>query len=113
MATQCIHAGHCLQCIIGSAVAGNDEEQLSSALEEQLPSNMIPSDTLPSEITQQYAVDAQQWQGVNAELTGSADLNLHVTLDDKRTVLSAETSRNTFRNINVNTGSAVEARKGL
>lgn len=106
-------AGRKLGEKIGSAVAGNDEEQLSSALEEQLPSNMIPSDTLPSEITQQYAVDAQQWQGVNAELTGSADLNLHVTLDDKRTVLSAETSRNTFRNINVNTGSAVEARKGL
>ena len=106
-------AGRKLGEKIGSAVAGDDEEQLSSALEEQLPSNMIPSDTLPSEITQQYAVDAQQWQGVNAELTGSADLNLHVTLDDKRTVLSAETSRNTFRNINVNTGSAVEARKGL
>lgn len=106
-------AGRAIGEGIGSAVAGNDEEQLSSALEEQLPSNMIPSDTLPSEITQQYAVDAQQWQGVNAELTGSADLNLHVTLDDKRTVLSAETSRNTFRNINVNTGSAVEARKGL
>ena len=106
-------AGRAIGEGIGSAVAGNDEEQLSSALEEQLPSNMIPFDTLPSEITQQYAVDAQQWQGVNAELTGSADLNLHVTLDDKRTVLSAETSRNTFRNINVNTGSAVEARKGL
>ena len=73
---------------------------------------MIPVEQLPSEISNQYMTGESQWQGMNmnAELSGQADVNLHLTLDDNRTMLSAETSRNTARNIYVNCGSAVEAR---
>lgn len=108
-------AGRAIGEGIGSAVAGKDEEQLSATLENELPENFIPAETLPQEITGQYMSGDSGWQGMNmnAELSGAADVNLHLTLDDNRTVLSAETSRNTARNIRVNTGSAVEARNML
>lgn len=105
-------AGRAIGEGIGSAVAGDEEEQVSETLENQLPANMIPVEQLPSEISNQYMTGESQWQGMNmnAELSGQADVNLHLTLDDNRTMLSAETSRNTARNIYVNCGSAVEAR---
>lgn len=75
----------------------------------------IPAENLPPEITNQYMTGEPKWHGMNmsAELSGAADVNLHLTLDEKRTVLRAETSRNTARNIYVNCGSAVEARNML
>lgn len=75
----------------------------------------FPVKELPAEITNNYMTGEPKWQGMNmnAELSGAADVNLHLTLDDKRTMLSAETSRNTARNIRVNTGSVVEARNML
>lgn len=108
-------AGRAIGEGIGSAVAGKDEEQVSETLENQLPENFIPVETLPQEITGQYMSGDSGWQGMNmsAKLSGAADVNLHLTLDDNRTVLSAESSRNTARNIRVNTGSAVEARNML
>lgn len=108
-------AGRAIGEGIGSAVAGNEEEQVSESLENELQEKFIPAETLPQEITGQYMSGDSGWQGMNmnAELSGAADVNLHLTLDDNRTVLSAETSRNTARNIRVNTGSAVEARNML
>lgn len=108
-------AGRAIGEGIGSAVAGNEEEQVSESLKNELPVNMLPAEMLPYEITNPYMTGEPQWHGMNmnAELSGAADVNLHLTLDDKRTILSAETSRNTARNIHVNTGSAIEARSML
>ena len=108
-------AGRAIGEGIGSAVAGNEEEQVSESLKNELPANMLPAEMLPSEITNPYMAGEPQWHGMNmnAELSGAADVNLHLTLDDNRTVLSAETSSNTARNIRVNTGSAIEARSML
>lgn len=108
-------AGRAIGEGIGSAVAGNEEEQVSESLKNELPANMLPAEMLPSEITNPYMAGEPQWHGMNmnAELSGQADVNLHLTLDDKRTILSADTSRNTTRNIHVNTGSAIEARNML
>lgn len=106
-------AGRAIGEGIGSAVAGKDEEQLSETLTNQLPENTVYASELPPEITSQYMSGSPQFTGMNAELSGAADVNLHLTLDDNRTMLSAETSRNTARNIRVNTGSAVEAREML
>nr|WP_318710427.1 phage tail tape measure protein [uncultured Treponema sp.] len=108
-------AGRAIGEGIGSAVAGDEEEQVSETLENQIPANMIPAGQLPPEIANQYMTDEPQWQGMNmnAEISGQADVNLHLTLDDNRTMLSAETARNTARNIYVNCGSAVEARNML
>lgn len=118
-------AGRAIGEEIGSAVAGDDEEKQPKKLETELPNLQtiqmpsmplpIPAQNLPPEITNQYMTGEPKWQGMNmnAELSGAADVNLHVTLDDNRTMLSAETSRNTARNIRVNTGSAVEARNML
>ena len=84
-------------------------------MKNEFPANMLPAEMLPSEITNPYMAGEPQWHGMNmnAELSGQADVNLHLTLDDKRTILSADTSRNTTRNIHVNTGSAIEARNML
>lgn len=108
-------AGRAIGEGIGSAVAGDEEEQVSETLENQIPANMIPAGQLPPEIANQYMTGEPQWQGMNmnAEISGQADVNLHLTLDDNRTMLSAETARNTARNIYVNCGSAVEARNML
>lgn len=106
-------AGRAIGEGIGSAVAGKDENQLSETLASRLPENVIPANELPGEITRQHITGSPQFTGMNAELSGAADVNLHLTLDDRRTVLSAETSRNTARNIRVNTGSAIEAREML
>lgn len=108
-------AGRAIGEGIGSAVAGKDEEQVSESLKNEFPANMLPAEMLPSEITNPYMAGEPQWHGMNmnAELSGQADVNLHLTLDDKRTILSADTSRNTTRNIHVNTGSAIEARSML
>lgn len=105
-------AGRAIGEGIGSAVAGDDEEHLSETLEDQLPAGTIPAETLPPEITNQYMSGEPKWNGMNmnAELSGTADVNLHLTLDDNRTMFTAETSQNTARNIRVNTGSAVDAR---
>lgn len=105
-------AGRAIGEGIGSAVAGDDEEHLPETLEDQLPADTIPAETLPPEITNQYMSTEPKWNGMNmnAELSGTADVNLHLTLDDNRTMFTAETSQNTARNIRVNTGSAVDAR---
>lgn len=57
--------------------------------------------------------ESPQYTGAKAELSGAADVNLKLTLTDTRTMFTAETSRNTARNIRVNTGSAIEARNML
>lgn len=106
-------AGRAIGEGIGSAVAGKDEEQISETLANELPENAVSASELPPEIASQYMAENRQFTGMNAELTGAADVNLHLTLDDNRTMLSAETSRNTARNIRVNTGSAIEAREML
>ena len=108
-------AGRKLGEKIGSAVAGDDEEQLSETLEDQLPAGTIPAETLPPEITNQYMSGEPKYSGVQttATLEGAADVNLHLTLDDNRAKVSATTSRNTARNIRVNTGSVIEAREML
>lgn len=98
---------------IGKTVAGNDEERLPEDLGNQLPENAVYASELPPEISSQHMAGSQQFTGMSAELSGAADVNLHVILDDNRTMFSAETSRNTARNIRVNTGSAVEAREML
>ena len=83
--------------------------------QKQTVPNTIPTKELPPEITNNYMTGEPKWHGMNmnAELSGAADVNLHLTLDDKRTMFTAETSRNTVRNIRVNTGSAIEARNML
>lgn len=106
-------AGRAIGEGIGKAVAGKDEERLPENLENQLPENAVYASELPTEITSQYMTGSQQFTGMNTELSGTADVNLHLILDDNRTMFSAETSRNTARNIRLNTGSAVEARKML
>lgn len=106
-------AGRAIGEGIGSAVAGDDDEKLSDTLKNQLPENAISADMLPPELTNQYMAGNPQYTGATAELSGAADVNLNLTLDDKRTVISAETTRNTAQNIRVNTGSAIEARSML
>ena len=134
-------AGRAIGEGIGSAVAGNEEKAAKTPLQEELEKlgytedeiSKIMADleaqggqgdmsfrdfaiyagNLPPEITSQYMTGSPQFTGMNAELSGAADVNLHLTLDDNRTVLSAETARNTARNIRVNTGSAIEAREML
>ncbi|MBR0100230.1 MAG: hypothetical protein IJP90_11030, partial [Treponema sp.] len=70
---------------------------------------------LPPEIRKQYYSGELKYTGqqTTANLEGAADVNLHLTLDDNRTKVSATTSRNTARNIRVNTGSVIEAREML
>ncbi|MBQ8000733.1 MAG: phage tail tape measure protein [Ruminococcus sp.] len=124
-------AGRAIGEGIGSAVAGDDEEkhsQKSLYYEENsmppfiehkktdftysLHPSVISENQLPPEITNTYMTGEPKWNGMNmnAELSGTADVNLHLTLDDNRTMFTAETSQNTARNIRVNTGSAVDAR---
>ena len=124
-------AGRKLGEKIGSAVAGDDEEKHSQKslyyeensmppfIEHQktdftysLHPSVISENQLPPEITNTYMTGEPKWNGMNmnAELSGTADVNLHLTLDDNRTMFTAETSQNTARNIRVNTGSAVDAR---
>ena len=97
-------AGRKLGKTIGGAMEKDDES------ENQIPENAIPAENLPPEITSQHTAGGSQWHGASAEIAGQADVNLNLTLTDKRTMFTAETSRNTSRNIRVNTGSAVEAR---
>ena len=97
-------AGRKLGETIGGAMEKDDET------ESQIPENAIPAENLPPEITSQHTAVGSQWHGASAEIAGQADVNLNLTLTDKRTMFTAETSRNTSRNIRVNTGSAVEAR---
>lgn len=124
-------AGRAIGEGIGSAVAGDDEEKHSQKslyyeensippfIEHQktdftysLHPSVISENQLPPEITNTYMTGEPKWNGMNmnAELSGTADVNLHLTLDDNRTMFTAETSQNTARNIRVNTGSAVDAR---
>lgn len=124
-------AGRKLGEKIGSAVAGDDKEKHSQKslyyeensmppfIEHQktdftysLHPSVISENQLPPEITNTYMTGEPKWNGMNmnAELSGTADVNLHLTLDDNRTMFTAETSQNTARNIRVNTGSAVDAR---
>ena len=72
-------AGRAIGEGIGSAVAGDEEEQVSETLENQIPANMIPAGQLPPEIANQYMTGEPQWQGMNmnAEISGQADVNLH------------------------------------
>lgn len=93
---------------LGETIGGVMEKDVET--ENQIPENAIPAETLPSEITSQHTAGGSQWHGASAEIAGQADVNLNLTLTDKRTMFTAETSRNTSRNIRVNTGSAVEAR---
>lgn len=93
---------------LGETIGGAMEKDVET--ENQIPENAIPAETLPSEITSQHTAGGSQWHGASAEIAGQADVNLNLTLTDKRTMFTAETSRNTSRNIRVNTGSAVEAR---
>lgn len=97
-------AGRKLGETIGGAMGKDDET------ENQISENAIPAENLPPEITSQHTAGGSQWHGASAEIAGQADVNLNLTLTDKRTMFTAETSRNTSRNIRVNTGSAVEAR---
>lgn len=124
-------AGRAIGEGIGSAVAGDDEEKhsqkslyyeensMSPFIEHKktdftysLHPSVISENQLPPEITNTYMTGEPKWNGMNmnAELSGTADVNLHLTLDDNRTMFTAETSQNTARNIRVNTGSAVDAR---
>lgn len=124
-------AGRAIGEGIGSAVAGDDEEKHSQKslyyeensmppfIEHQktdftysLHPSVISENQLPPEITNTYMTGEPKWNGMNmnAELSGTADVNLHLTLDDNRTMFTAETSQNTARNIRVNTGSAVDVR---
>lgn len=93
---------------LGETIGGAMEKDTET--ENQIPENAIPAENLPSEITSQHTAGGSQWHGASAEIAGQADVNLNLTLTDKRTMFTAETSRNTSRNIRVNTGSAVEAR---
>lgn len=90
---------------IGGLVAGKKEELL--------PEDTVSASELPPEITSPYMAESSRFAGMNAEISGTADVNLHLTLDDNRTILSAETLRNSARNVRVNTGSAIEAREML
>ncbi len=90
----------------------SEEAQIAYPQIQNIPSS-IPAERLPSEITNNYMTKNAQYTGSTAEISGMADVNLHLTLDDNRTVFTAKTSRNTARNIRVNTGSAVEARNML
>ena len=93
---------------LGETIGGAMEKDVET--ENQIPENAIPAENLPPEITSQHTAGGSQWHGASAEIAGQADVNLNLTLTDKRTMFTAETSRNTSRNIRVNTGSAVEAR---
>lgn len=93
---------------LGETIGGAMEKDAET--ENQIPENAIPAENLPPEITSQHTADSPKWHGASAEITGQADVNLNLTLTETRTMLTAETSRNTSRNIRVNTGSAVEAR---
>lgn len=109
-------AGRAIGEGIGSAVAEDeksDEEKTLEQLNKLFPGQNISADMLPPELTSQYMTGNQPFTGATAELSGSADVNLNLTLTDTRTTLTAETANNTARNIRVNTGSAVEARNML
>lgn len=70
----------------------------------------IPSNSLPSEITDRYISGNSQWQGMSAELSGQADVHLNITLDENRTILTANTSHNTTR-MKFDVGSIEDARR--
>lgn len=113
-------AGRAIGTGIGNAVAGKDDAQIQVERtvldgQPQLPNmpQTIPARELPPEITNNYMAESPQYTGAKAELSGAADVNLKLTLTDTRTMFTAETSRNTARNIRVNTGSAIEARNML
>ena len=112
--TETLGAASPAQIQVEQTVLGG-QTQPPTIIYPQMPSvpQTIPARDLPPEITNNYMTGSPQYTGTTAELSGAADVNLHLTLDDNRTMFTAETSRNTSRNIRVNTGSAVEARSML
>ena len=97
-------AGRAIGQGIGSAVAGDDDET------SQIQESAIPADALPAEIANAYMSEGSQYTGATAELSGAAEVNLHVTLDDNRTILEAEAARNTAKNLRFNVGNVNDAR---
>ena len=96
---------------IGEAVSGKEDNKETYNLNDMA----VSMAELPPEIRKQYYSGEPKYSGVQttANLEGAADVNLHLTLDDNRAKVSATTSRNTARNIRVNTGSVIEARELL
>ena len=112
---------------IGEKITKEDNEtptvemqrQTGSARFDELPEKdlLLNRDAVempaPQEIVNNYTSKEKQYTGATAELSGAADVNVHFTLDDKRTTVAAETSKNTARHINVNVGSVFDARESL
>uniref|UniRef100_UPI00164EA81B hypothetical protein n=1 Tax=Treponema pectinovorum TaxID=164 RepID=UPI00164EA81B len=96
---------------IGSTVAGKDEVEI---FDDELPGNLIPSKTLPYEITNQYMTGEPKYTGQKtAKLEGEVSMKLGLDVRNNTTTVNAEVTKNTTRNIHVNTGSAIEARNML
>lgn len=105
--------------------SGMSDDEISRFMEElkkqdnkgtyNLKDMAVSMAELPPEIRKQYYSGELKYTGqqTTANLEGAADVNLHLTLDDNRAKVSATTSRNTARNIRVNTGSVIEAREML
>ncbi|WP_147613907.1 phage tail tape measure protein [Treponema pectinovorum] len=104
-------AGRKLGEKIGSTVAGKDEVEI---FDNELPANLIPSKTLPLEITNQYMTGEPKYTGQKtAKLEGEVSMKLGLDVRNNTTTVNAEVTKNTTRNIHVNTGSAIEARNML
>lgn len=94
---------------IGSTVAGDDE--VSEKLEEELPANVIPSEALPQEITNQYMTGEPKYTGMpTVNLDGEAAIDVNVNVKNDMVTVDTAVSRNTTRYAKFNCGSAVDAR---
>ena len=109
-------AGRAIGEGIGSAVAGDDEEHLSETLEDQLPADTIPVETLPPEITNQYMSGEPKYSGVQttANLEGEVAMKVDIDITNKTPTVNAEFIRNTTGGrVMPELGSAKTARETL
>lgn len=109
-------AGRKLGEKIGSAVAGDDEEQLSETLEDQLPAGTIPAETLPPEITNQYMSGEPKYSGVQttSTLEGEVAMKVDIDITNKTPTINAKFIRNTTGGrVMPELGSAKTARETL
>ncbi len=79
---------------IGEAVSGDDEK--SEKIGNQLPSDVIPMENLPYEITSQYMTDEPKYTGqTTANLEGEVAMKVDIDITNRNPTVSAEFIRNT------------------
>lgn len=98
---------------IGTAVTKKEERDGYVKEAAELEDAKIQESSLPPELTEQYSAENPQYSGATANLDGTLDVNMNVTVKNDSVKVDTEVARNTTKYANFNTGSAVEARNML